>query len=247
MDYKKRGSKEPRDGESGFVTFAIFVQFGEVIHCSMAAPNRKSLPPEVRTRIEKLETAVSELAGALDLLVSEMRRQGLAPEIPVGEVNSLLLKSIFRQGKAKVTKKPAAAATGLAAAVARGEAARVEWVRSGEVVPASVLAEKWGLTPQALGPAADRGEVFAIVVKRRRYYPKEFLELCREDVAAVSQSLGNLSPEEKLVFWKHAHGALGGKTVLQLLSRKNRASQLTRVTELARARAAQQAKPPAIA
>lgn len=205
----------------------------------MAAPNRKSLAPQVRTRIEKLETAVSELAGAVDVLVSEMRRQGLAPEIPAPKASAPLLKNIFRHGKAKVTKKPAAAATGLAAAVARGEAARVEWVRSGEVVPASVLAEKWGLTPQALGPAADRGEVFAIVVKRQRYYPKEFLELSREDVAIVSKALGNRSPEEKLVFWKHAHGALGGKTVLQLLSRKNKALQLARVAELARAWAAQ--------
>ena len=38
---------------------------------------------------------------------------------------------------------------GLNAALARGEAAKVQWVQSGEVVPAKVLAEKWGLTPQA--------------------------------------------------------------------------------------------------
>jgi hypothetical protein len=141
---------------------------------------------------------------------------------------------------APAAAKPAIPAnTGLAAAVSRGEAAKVEWVASGEVVSAKTLADAWGLTPQALGPAATRGEVFAIVVKSVRYYPKEFLELNRDDVATVSKALGSLSPAEKLIFWKRPHGALGGKTVLQSLSGKKDSGQLGRVTQLARAWAAE--------
>jgi hypothetical protein len=216
----------------------------------MATPELKSLPPQARKRIEKLETTVSELTGALGQLVSEMRRQGM--DFPVENASSPLLKTLFQRDRphrtprkvpsfapVKATKQAATPATGLAAAVARGEAARVEWVSSGEVVPARTLADKWGLTPQALGPAADRGEVFAVVVKRQRFYPKEFLDLHRDDVATVSKALGNLSPEEKLVFWKRPHGALGGKTVFHLLSGTTDGRQLMRLVQLAQAWAVQ--------
>ncbi|WP_141288061.1 hypothetical protein [Ideonella azotifigens] len=189
----------------------------------------RHLSSQAHQRIEQLEHTVSELKGTLGLLVSEMRRQGIV--LPVGKVQR-------RQGRS-ASPRPAAndapaTATGLAAAVARGEAAKVEWVQSGEVVPAKLLADHWGLTPQALGPAADRGEVFAILVKRQRYYPREFLDLDRHAVGAVAQALSGLSPTEKLVFWKRPHGGLGGKTVLQALTATNDAAQLARVVQLAR-------------
>jgi hypothetical protein len=212
----------------------------------MATSDLKSLPAQARKRIETLESKVSELTGALGLLVSEMQRQGLT--FPVKRTGSSLLKTIVRDsGPVKAARKvpsfaqhkaartTPAAVTGLAAAVARGEAAKVEWVNSGEVVPARTLADLWGLTPQALGPAAERGEVFAIVVKRQRYYPREFLELDRNAVGAVSKSLGSLSPSEKLIFWKRQHGALGGKTVLQALTASKDAGQLVRAVQLAQA------------
>lgn len=147
--------------------------------------------------------------------------------------------SIRRANSAQATKQVATAKIGLAAAAARGEAAKVEWVTSGEVIPAKTLAGVWGLTPKALRLAADLGEVFAVVVKRQRYFPKEFLELNREEVGAVSKALGSLSPSEKLIFWKRPHGALGGKTVLQLLGGKKDDAQLGRVTQLAQAWAAE--------
>lgn len=212
----------------------------------MTSSDLNSLPPQARKRIEKLETTVSELTGALGQLVVEMQRQGL--ELHIRSASSPLLKAIFGHGvphppsrkmpscaPVKARGKATAAVTGLAAAVARGEAAKVEWVRAGEVVPAKILADKWGLTPQALGPAADRGEVFAVVVKRQRFYPKEFLELHRDDVATVSKSLGDLSPEEKLIFWKRPHGALGGETVVRVLSGAKHGLQLQRVAQLAQA------------
>ena len=59
----------------------------------------------------------------------------------------------------------------MATALARGEAAKVEWVDAEDVVPARTLAATWGLAPQALGPAADGSEVFAVVIKRQRFFP----------------------------------------------------------------------------
>jgi hypothetical protein len=227
-------------------------------HRRMAASNPalKSLPPQARRRIEKLESTVAELTGALGQVVAQMQRQGLF--IDVKKPRSPLLSSLVKRGKQLQPKAhpptqaqpslapesarqggPAKSQRGLASAVARGEAAKVEWVRSGEVIPAKTLAHKWGLTPQALGPASERGEVFAIVVKRQRYFPREFVELERDVVGTVSKSLGRLTPEEKLVFWKRPHGALGGKTVAQFLGPRKDGPQLVRVRQLARAWAAQ--------
>jgi hypothetical protein len=203
----------------------------------------------VKARIEQLESAVSELSAVLGQIVAKMHRQGI--DVEISKSGSPLVKkalSLFQGDTAKRSPRkgrgPAhltldrdapAVVTGLAAALVRGEAARVEWVQSGEVVPARTLAQKWGLTPQALGPAADRGEIFAVVVKNQRFYPKEFLELSRDEVGMVSKSLGEISPEEKLVFWKRPHGALGGKTIYQVLSGGSEAPQLARVAQLARA------------
>ena len=223
----------------------------------MAAPasDLKSLPPQARKRIERLESTVSELTGALDQVVTEMQRLGFV--IPLKKTSSPLLKSFVRRGagpkpatkgsghgRAELAKKAdreragGRPRLGTSAALARGEAARVEWVRSGEVVSARVLADRWGLTPQALGPAAERGEVFAVVLKRQRYFPREFLDLDRDDVSAVSKALGRLAPEEKLVFWKRLHGSLGGRTVFDVLSTEDE-QQVARVVQLARSWAAQ--------
>jgi hypothetical protein len=102
---------------------------------------------------------------------------------------------------------------GLAGATARGEAARVQWVKDGLVVPGEQLAQAWGLTRQALAPAADRGEVFAVKVGNRLYYPQAFLGMDREAVAAICRALGDLGASEKLMFWLHEHGALAARSV----------------------------------
>jgi hypothetical protein len=100
-----------------------------------------------------------------------------------------------------------AQATGGLAGAARGEAARVQWVKDGLVVPGEQLAQAWGLTRQALAPAADRGEVFAVKVGNRLYYPQAFLGMDREAVAAICRALGDLGASEKLMFWLREHGA----------------------------------------
>jgi hypothetical protein len=108
-------------------------------------------------------------------------------------------------------------ADGLAAATARGEAARIQWVKDGLVVPGEQLAQAWGLTRQALAPAADRGEVFAVKVCNRLYYPQVFLGMDREAVSAICRALGDLRASDKLMFWLRDHGALAGRSVAAAL------------------------------
>lgn len=86
----------------------------------------------------------------------------------------------------------AQATGGLAGATARGEAARVQWIKDGLVVPGEQLAQAWGLTCQALAPAIVRGEVFAVKVGNRLYYPQAFLEMDRGAVAAICRASGDL-------------------------------------------------------
>ena len=64
-----------------------------------------------------------------------------------------------------------------------------------------------------MAPAADRGEVFAVKVGNRLYYPEAFLGMDRGTVASVCRALGRLGSSEKLVFWLREHGALAGKIV----------------------------------
>jgi hypothetical protein len=122
------------------------------------------------------------------------------------------------EAEASPRKAAGGSVGGLAGAIARGEAARVAWVRDGSVVPIEKLAEAWGLTRQALGPAAKRGELFVLKIGNRTYVPKEFLLLEREIVARVNTALGGVSPSSKFVFWTRAHGALAGKAVVDALS-----------------------------
>lgn len=122
---------------------------------------------------------------------------------------------------------------------APSEVDKVDWVLSGEVVPAKTLADAWGLTPQALGPAIKRGEIFAIVTRNQRYFPSEFLALDRGSVAQVCKKLEPLGPEEKLFFWKRKHGALGGRTALEVLTATEGGPGLPGVLRLASASSAQ--------
>lgn len=184
----------------------------------MDSADLKDLPVPARRYIKGLETRIARLERTLTQELAQVKTS-------LGR----------RSNGAHLPKEDVQATTGLADAVARGEAAKVRWIASGEVISATTLAAAWGLTPQALGPAAKRGEVFAMVIRRARYYPKEFLELDREDVATVCKALGELSPSEKFVFWKRRHGVLSGKTVLEVLASNKDAAQRGLVIELATA------------
>lgn len=109
---------------------------------------------------------------------------------------------------------------GLVGAIARGRAAKIQWIETGEVVSAEELGLAWGLTPQALGLAAQLGHVFVLIIEDHPYYPREFLQLDRADVQAVCEELRGFDPSEQFVFWKRNHGQIGGKTVAQALSCK---------------------------
>jgi len=164
--------------------------------------------PALLRRIAQLEATVGRLSEDLGTLRSAVTKQGLQlPRTP--------------GVRARVAHAPAPAADsqnsqatgGVAGATARGEAARVQWVKDGLVVPGEQLAQAWGLTRQALAPAADRGEVFAVKVGNRLYYPRAFLGMDREAVAAICRALRDLGASEKLMFWLREHGSLAGKSV----------------------------------
>ena len=90
-------------------------------------------------------------------------------------------------------------------------------IKNGLVVPGEQLARAWGLTRQALAPASVRGDVFAVKIGNRLYYPRSFLDLDRESVATVCRALGDVGPGEKLMFWLREHGALAGYSVAAAL------------------------------
>lgn len=168
--------------------------------------------PVLLRRIAQLEAAVLRLSDDLGSLRAVLSRHGLLSS-KAGSIRS-------RATKAKLaadTPPQAVASGGLVGASARGEAARVQWIKDGVVVSGQQLAQAWGLTRQALAPAADRGEVFAVKICNRLYYPQAFLGLDREAVATVCRALGDLGSSEKLMFWLREHGALGGKGVAAAL------------------------------
>lgn len=168
--------------------------------------------PVLLRRIAQLEAAVGRLSEDLGTLRSAVSRQGLA-----STRGSSARRQTSPAGLSAAVPSQPTASGGLAGATARGEAARVQWVKDGLVVPGEQLAQAWGLTRQALAPAADRGEVFAVKIGNRLYYPQAFLALDRETVATVCRALGDLGASEKLMFWLREHGALGGNGVAAAL------------------------------
>ena len=163
--------------------------------------------PTVLRRIAQLEASLGRISEDLGSLRLAMTQQRLQSPPPPGRRRNTEVTT----GRAANTQQ-AHAAGGFDGATARGEAARVQWVKDGLVVPGEQLARAWGLTRQALAPAAERGEVFAVKVGNRLYYPQSFLGMNREAVATVCRALGELGPSEKLMFWLRDHGALSGKS-----------------------------------
>jgi hypothetical protein len=168
--------------------------------------------PVLLRRIARLEATVGRLSKDLGRLRSAVSKQG--NQLP--RTQGVRARVAHAQSPASDNQRSRATG-GLAGATARGEAARVQWVKDGLVVPGEQLAQAWGLTRQALAPAADRGEVFAVKVGNRLYYPHAFLGMDREAVAAICRSLGDLGASEKLMFWLREHGTLAGRSVAAAL------------------------------
>ena len=168
--------------------------------------------PVLLRRIAQLEATVGRLSEDLGTLRSAVSKQGLQLPRTRG-----VRARVAHADSSAADNLHAQAIGGLAGATGRGEAARVLGVRASLVVPGGRPAKEWGLTRQALAPAADRGEVFAVKVGNRLYYPQAFLGMDREAVAAVCRALGDLGASEKLMFWLREHGALAGKSVADAL------------------------------
>ena len=168
--------------------------------------------PVLLRRIAQLEAAIGRLSDDVGSLRSVVSKQGLKTP----GTRDVRVRAAHAKSSTTNTQR-AQAAGGLAGAAARGEAARVQWVKDGLVVPGEQLAHAWGLTRQALAPAAERGEVFAVKVGNRLYYPQAFLGMDRETVATVCRALGDLGSSEKLMFWLRDHGSLAGKSIAAAL------------------------------
>ena len=168
--------------------------------------------PVLLRRIAQLEATVGRLNQDLGTLRTAVSKQGL--QLP--KTRGVRARVAYTDSVV-ADNSNAQAAGGLAGSAARGEAARVQWVKDGLVVSGEDLAQAWGLTRQALAPAADRGEVFAVKVGNRLYYPQAFLGMDREAVASICRALGDLGASEKLMFWLREHGALAGKSVAAAL------------------------------
>jgi hypothetical protein len=166
--------------------------------------------PVLLRRLARLEATVGRLSADLGSLRSAVSRQGL--QTPARQRG----QTVAAEGPMEEPHLTRAAG-GFAGAAARGEAARVQWVKDGLVVSGEQLAQAWGLTRQALAPAAERGDVFAVKVGNRLYYPLSFLGMDRESVATICRALGDLGSSEKLMFWLRDHGALAGKSVAAAL------------------------------
>jgi hypothetical protein len=178
--------------------------------------------PVLLRRIAQLEATVGRLSKDLGSLRSAVSQQGF--ELPRARGPRVAAPKSSTSSDQRLQ-----ATGGLARASARGEAARVQWVEAGLVVPGEQLARAWGLTRQALAPAADRGELFAVKVGNRLYYPQAFLVMDREAVATICRALGDLGASEKLMFWLREHGALAGKSVAAALEAGAAVAKLERL------------------
>lgn len=180
--------------------------------------NTNSSTPVLLRRIAQLEAVVGRLSedlGSLRSAVFKQEQQELKAQQPRRQMG---VRTVAEPAKISTAHAyQSHAADGLAGAVARGEAARVQWVKDGLVVSGEQLAQAWGLTRQALAPAANRGEIFALKIGNRLYYPRAFLGLDRDAVATVCRALGNLSASEKFMFWLRDHGALAGQSIATAL------------------------------
>jgi hypothetical protein len=168
--------------------------------------------PLLLRRIAQLEATVGRLCEDLGSLRSAISKQ--APQM---QRTRGVRARVMPMEPANAVPQPGDSAGGLSGAAARCEAARVQWVKDGLVVPGEQLAHAWGLTRQALAPATERGEIFAVKIGNRLYYPQAFLAMDREAVATICRALGDLTSSEKLMFWLRDHGSLKGQSVVSAL------------------------------
>ncbi len=176
----------------------------------------QELPLKVRRYKQRVASLYKTRKELVSLGANEQELDR-APVFLQSAKTGVLAKAYKRHGSAK--KRVHSGATGgLAAAVRRGEAARVQWVTDGLVMAGEDLAAVWGLTRQALVAAAQRNTLVAVKINNRLYYPRAFEGLNRDDIAVVCRALGAISASEKMMFWLRNHGSLAGKSAPEALN-----------------------------
>lgn len=110
---------------------------------------------------------------------------------------------------------------GLAGAIERGKKAREGWIRDGLLVSREQFAERWGCSVEDLAQMVAKGGLFELEVLGQMWLPAVFLEVPRDAVLEVNRALADAGVEasEAFVFWHRKHGALGGSTLAQPLSK----------------------------
>lgn len=142
-----------------------------------------------------------------------------------------VIQRLKQHRQVEVARAPSLAAEKLDKAIRRGDETKREWVQQGSVMPGSLLAAIWGISSRTLRAAVERGELVALKVGARFFYPESFLHLHREMVQALTSALGDLSNEEKFLFWMRPHGALGGKTLGEALKEPEQVDQVLRLAK----------------
>lgn len=137
-------------------------------------------------------------------------------------------------------KNQGSARGGLAAAQARGAAARARWISEGLVVPGLQVALAWGIPHEMLAMAAANGEVVSIDIDGRLYCPDALRNVDRLTVSPICLALRHLEGTEKLMFWLREHGALGGRDPAAAL---RGGAPIAKVTALAEAWARERTEP----
>lgn len=86
----------------------------------------------------------------------------------------------------------------------------MQWTQDGTLVAAGELARHWGITPRNLASEAGKDRLLLPKIRGRRWAPRGYLDLAREDVARVSKALEGVPASSQLIFWLREHGGLGG-------------------------------------
>lgn len=105
---------------------------------------------------------------------------------------------------------------------------RAKLAEQGQLVDSGVLAERMGLTRQAINKAVADMRMFALVgVSGKKHYPAFFADdsLDRRQLQAVSKELGHLAGSSKWQFFTNPRLSLGKKTPVEAL-RKGKYSEV---------------------
>ena len=196
---------------------------------------RKGAPIDLRSDIDKLHGLVEELRSA----IVESRAAAQASAQVSRELSEALLNGLRRPrtGARKAPRRSARPVQAtLESARQAGQVQLLAWVDEGSLMASEEFAAKWGMTPQGLQKAAARGELTAIKVSNRTYYPAVLCELPRPFASQLGQALRSLSPAQQLIFLLRQHGALEGKSIDKLTT----SAEQTRALELAQSWAAEE-------